>query len=63
MDDAIIYEAVGDMPWYPHECFDCKHWWMGGADPKCPKCGSGIVGVAGCPPLCMAVDTEEEESE
>lgn len=62
MNGDIFDEAFGETKWYPIECFNCKHQWMGMADKVCPKCGSSYIGVAGgCPEGKLVVDSEDEE--
>lgn len=61
-DESLWGEMLdGADLWFPHECFSCKHWWMGGADVKCPECGSNMIGVAGCPEGALSVDKEKPE--
>ena len=65
MNDRGLYDEVFSEAnlWYPHECFSCKNWWMGGADVKCPLCGSTDIGVAGCPEWSLSVWEDDEVSE
>jgi hypothetical protein len=54
-------EIFGDIQWFPHQCYDCKHWWMGGADVVCPKCGSTDVGVGkAVPEWTLSIEEEED---
>ena len=65
MKEESLYDEMfsEDNMWFPRECFDCKHWWMGRADVKCPECGSTNIGVAGCPEGGLAIDTKSERME